>query len=569
MRYSDIGTYNGLGDYSLDNIRHYSTGSEYLVTFSGGTITTSPNVEFHFSIKNGSDYTTVGCNTTGSIASLASCVAGQILNPLDTIRISDTSFVVTATEFFMPTDAQISYDKVNDLKITIEEVDSPLRKQYAYHRYGKSRYELSNHLGNVQSVVSNRKVSTQDNRLCLNGLNESASSTYFAAGLSNELTMAGWIKTTDDSPGTSYAITYYDVNTYEKGMVLGIYHGNARAAGRNGTGSLYGLVGTTDITDNQWHHLAVTTDGTNWSLYVDGVKEDSLVSPSGNFTSSSMYEPFTIGKTQYDGGYFNGCVKEVSFWNAVRPDTTIANDYSRNREFSGSEKNLIGYWKVNETTGTTITDYSSGNHDLTVSTSTGWSTTTQEYLAADIISFTDYYPYGSRTPGRNWNSNVYRYGFNGMEGDPEMKGTGNHYTTFFRQYDPRLGRWFSTDPVMQAWMSPYMAMDGNPILYADPRGDEIRWGSVKRWARTHIKALFNKDYRKKLKAFKAHWNEKYKNTKKDKFILDFDPNLGEGAIDFKMAQLETWEITRVKLKINIGFISKETLNTNPLFIECQ
>jgi RHS repeat-associated protein len=40
----------------------------------------------------------------------------------------------------------------------------------------------------------------------------------------------------------------------------------------------------------------------------------------------------------------------------------------------------------------------------------------------------------------------YSYGFNGMETDKEVSGTGNSYTTQFRQYDPRIGRWLSLDP---------------------------------------------------------------------------------------------------------------------------
>ena len=49
-------------------------------------------------------------------------------------------------------------------------------------------------------------------------------------------------------------------------------------------------------------------------------------------------------------------------------------------------------------------------------------------------------------PGRTFNSTSYRYGFDGMEKDDEIKGGGNSYTTLHRQYDSRLGRWFSTDP---------------------------------------------------------------------------------------------------------------------------
>lgn len=66
----------------------------------------------------------------------------------------------------------------------------------------------------------------------------------------------------------------------------------------------------------------------------------------------------------------------------------------------------------------------------------------------------------------------YRYGFNGQEKDNEVKGNGNSYTTEFRQYDPRLGRWLSLDPLAYKfpWQSPYAAFDNDPISKTDPNG---------------------------------------------------------------------------------------------------
>ena len=65
---------------------------------------------------------------------------------------------------------------------------------------------------------------------------------------------------------------------------------------------------------------------------------------------------------------------------------------------------------------------------------------------------------------------AYVYGFQNMERDDEIKGSGNSYTTTFRQYDPRLGKWLSTDPVTHAQFSPYSAFDNNPIYWIDPLG---------------------------------------------------------------------------------------------------
>lgn len=67
-------------------------------------------------------------------------------------------------------------------------------------------------------------------------------------------------------------------------------------------------------------------------------------------------------------------------------------------------------------------------------------------------------------------SDDYRYSFNGMEADDEIKGTENSYTTEFRQYDPRVGRWLSLDPITHEMYSPYSSFDNNPIVIKDPRG---------------------------------------------------------------------------------------------------
>jgi RHS repeat-associated protein len=67
---------------------------------------------------------------------------------------------------------------------------------------------------------------------------------------------------------------------------------------------------------------------------------------------------------------------------------------------------------------------------------------------------------------------VYLYGFNGMEKDNEVKGTGNSYTTEWRQFDPRLGRFMSLDPAMRKYASwsPYSFSFNNPIWWNDPNG---------------------------------------------------------------------------------------------------
>jgi RHS repeat-associated protein len=64
----------------------------------------------------------------------------------------------------------------------------------------------------------------------------------------------------------------------------------------------------------------------------------------------------------------------------------------------------------------------------------------------------------------------YRYTFQGMEADDEVKGEGNSVNFEFRMYDPRLGRWLSIDPVFKSHESPYAGFANNPIWFGDLDG---------------------------------------------------------------------------------------------------
>ncbi|MCR9155523.1 MAG: RHS repeat-associated core domain-containing protein [Bacteroidetes bacterium] len=97
-----------------------------------------------------------------------------------------------------------------------------------------------------------------------------------------------------------------------------------------------------------------------------------------------------------------------------------------------------------------------------------------EELIADVLNSNDYYPFGMVMPGRSYQGgDGYRYGFNGMEKDDEVKGNGNSYDFGARIYDPRVGRFLSIDPRWRdfSFMSPYVFAANNPIRYIDYNGE--------------------------------------------------------------------------------------------------
>jgi RHS repeat-associated protein len=72
-------------------------------------------------------------------------------------------------------------------------------------------------------------------------------------------------------------------------------------------------------------------------------------------------------------------------------------------------------------------------------------------------------------------SSDYRYGYNGKEKDDEIKGEANSLDYGARIYDPRVGRWMSTDPLESKYpsMSAYNYCLDNPISNIDPDGAEV------------------------------------------------------------------------------------------------
>ncbi|EOG6896217.1 RHS repeat-associated core domain-containing protein [Flavobacterium psychrophilum] len=96
-----------------------------------------------------------------------------------------------------------------------------------------------------------------------------------------------------------------------------------------------------------------------------------------------------------------------------------------------------------------------------------------KYLA-EIISYNDYYPFGSLVPNRHGSSTAYRYGFQGQEKDDELKGEGNSLNYTFRMHDPRVGRFFAVDPLFKdyPYNSPYVFNENDPINYIELEGLE-------------------------------------------------------------------------------------------------
>jgi hypothetical protein len=131
------------------------------------------------------------------------------------------------------------------------------------------------------------------------------------------------------------------------------------------TGNNNPVYGVTPITSNTWHHAAVTYDGTNWALYLDGALE--AVAYSGQTPRFDSIQHAGLGTALNSAGspsgFFAGVLDEVRIWNYARSAAEIAASWNRPVR---SAPGLIARWALDETAGLTAYDSVGTTHGTLV-----------------------------------------------------------------------------------------------------------------------------------------------------------------------------------------------------------
>ena len=138
-----------------------------------------------------------------------------------------------------------------------------------------------------------------------------------------------------------------------------------------------------------------------------------------------------------------------------------------------------------------------------------YGSSTVDYFNADVLSYSDYYPFGMTMPGRQYNGGDYRYGFQSQETDPEMLGGAVAFK--YRVHDVRIGRFLSVDPLSKnyAWNSPYAFAENNVIAYVDLEGLEKIYAADGRFIgqygkSTEIKIVYHENVAQVQSLYKAY-----------------------------------------------------------------
>ena len=120
-----------------------------------------------------------------------------------------------------------------------------------------------------------------------------------------------------------------------------------------------------------WQHVVAVYDNGSMKFYLNGVQYTSSTS-EGSHSSSGT---FTIGANQNGGGnFYKGLIDDVALWNEALTAAEITALYNAGSGLNAavnsgnytSSSNLLGYWRMNEGTGSTLTDGSGNSNSGTL-----------------------------------------------------------------------------------------------------------------------------------------------------------------------------------------------------------
>ncbi len=171
----------------------------------------------------------------------------------------------------------------------------------------------------------------------------------------SDFTIEMWIKVRSNSSDPVFLGNKNWDNGANTGIVWCRYAANTfrfnfRAAGRTRK--------DVNLTLNyaKWNHIAVTVKRNgNITTYVNGVQNGTPVSIAAD-SGYSIYAglPFRLGADGNAAYPIDGDMDEVRIWNTVRAIADIRTDMCR--KLAGTESGLMAYYRMDETSGTTVTN---------------------------------------------------------------------------------------------------------------------------------------------------------------------------------------------------------------------
>ncbi|ETR67112.1 MAG: hypothetical protein OMM_11941, partial [Candidatus Magnetoglobus multicellularis str. Araruama] len=188
---------------------------------------------------------------------------------------------------------------------------------------------------------------------------------------SGSITIEAWVKPSykntistivgkknDGASNPGYALFFNNWNTDDRKIIL--------ESGNNA-----GITTDNSVVEfDQWQHIALTASGSTATIYVNGVVQSAT--GTYNMTSNPTKDLFIGSMNGYF--HFKGQMDEVRIWNIERTQAQIRDNMCK--KLDGNETGLVAYYRMDHSTGLSVTDLSGygNNGTLTNMDISDWTT---------------------------------------------------------------------------------------------------------------------------------------------------------------------------------------------------
>jgi hypothetical protein len=169
----------------------------------------------------------------------------------------------------------------------------------------------------------------------------------------NTMTLEAWVRHDGTSTADAMIVDKATGASTDGGYEMGLVgSGSAVPVYVDLPGPRAELQSSTTLAAGAWTHVAVTYDGNQVSLYVDGLLEAQTGVGGGPVGGNAL--PLKVGtKTSASNDlFFSGQVDELRLWTDARTQAELLR--AARRELTGNEPGLAAYWRFNEAPGTGV-----------------------------------------------------------------------------------------------------------------------------------------------------------------------------------------------------------------------
>ena len=192
--------------------------------------------------------------------------------------------------------------------------------------------------------------------------------------------ISGWAKVPSSNTGQMPILAWSNItnSSFTARVFLTIRNGKARFYHQDSTNIDIVEGNTSGLNNNNWHHVAVVSNGSSYVLYVNGSAETLSVplgTNSGDWVADMVgtLELTEMGASRRASGlssdFGQGLLDEVALWDSALTASNITAIYNSGVPNDISSLNPVGWWRMgdnNGASGTTITDQGSGGNNATL-----------------------------------------------------------------------------------------------------------------------------------------------------------------------------------------------------------